>query len=68
MQFSLKLILAAITLCGVFFTLVKVTGFETAFGFSLMFLWLLSPVWVTFAVLYWQQNGGSRSRKGSRRR
>jgi len=67
-QFSLKLILATLTLCGLFFALVKLTGFQTAFSFSLMFLWLLSPVWVTFLVLYWRQNGGSRQRKNSQRR
>lgn len=62
MQFSLKIILAAITLLATYFALVKVSDAASAFVFMIMVGWLLSPVWLTFLVLHLEQGGRRKSR------
>ena len=69
MQFSLKLVLAAMALLGVFFSLVRISDVRSALMFMLMAAWLLSPVLLTFGVLYWQmKHGDGRGRNGRSKR
>lgn len=60
MQFSLKLILAGFVLLGIFLALVRISDLMSATIFMFMVIWLLSPLLMTFAVLYWQLKGGRR--------
>jgi len=59
-QFSLKLILAGFVLLGIFLALVRISDLMSATIFMFMVIWLLSPLLMTFAVLYWQLKGGRR--------
>lgn len=60
MQFNLKLILAGFALLGIFLALVRISDVVSAAVFMLMIAWLLSPLLLTFAVLYQQLKGGPR--------
>ncbi len=63
MQFSLKVVLGGVALLGVYLALIRASDVPTATTFLAFVLWMLSPVWVTFGVLYWRITG-----RGVRRR
>ena len=66
MRFSLKIVSAVTAILCVFFALVRISDVASALMFMLMICWMLSPVLVTFGVLYWRLKGGCR-RRGQRR-
>lgn len=67
-QFNLKLILAGIALFSGYLTLVRISDFVSATLFVMMMAWLLSPVWLTFAVLYREVTVGRRPRGNTNRK
>jgi hypothetical protein len=60
MQFSLKIVLVATAVLCAFFALVRISDVSSALMFMLMIAWMLSPVLLTFGVLYWRLKGGRR--------
>ena len=68
LQFSLKMVLGSFLLFGIFFALVRVSDVPSAFMFMLMVAWMLSPIALTFAVLYWRLHGGGGRKQHGRRR
>ena len=57
MQFSLKMVLGAVTFLGVFLALVRLADVPSASIFLFFVLWMLSPVIVSFVVLYLRVTG-----------
>lgn len=62
-QFSLRLVLAALTGCGVFLALVEMSDLPSAVMFLICVGGLLLPVLVTFGALYLELKGISLSRR-----
>lgn len=70
-QFSLRLVWAALTACAVFLALVKVSDVRSAVMFLLCVSGLLLPVLVTFGALYLELKGislASRRRRHAEQR
>ena len=66
-QFSLRFILATITLCAVFLALVRMSDLASATAFVVFVGWMLLPVIATFASLYLELQGMSwRKRRRAR--